>query len=157
MKYLGYFLKANIYRIADWGWLLQKVDRRLQCWATRWLSIGGRLTLAQSVIQGIPIYWFDLQKLPVTIIQVIRSRLFNFIWSGKPSSRKWHMCSWQSLSWPKALGGWGLRNLEWFNEAMLTRSIWRAFTDEGLWSRVIRVKYLKTYNSLQWLINVQPC
>lgn len=25
--------------------------------------------------------------------------------------------------------------------------------DDGLWSRVIRVKYLRTYNSIQWLRN----
>lgn len=46
IKYLGYHLKPNCYGRADWDWLLQKVDRRIHCWAARWLSLGGRLTLA---------------------------------------------------------------------------------------------------------------
>lgn len=108
LKYLGYFLKPNRYGIADWGWLLQRIDQRINGWEARWLSIGVRLTLAHSVLQGLPVYWFSLRRIPATIINGVRSRLFRFIWSGKPLIRKWHLNLWQSPCWPKSRGDGGL-------------------------------------------------
>ena len=46
MKYLGFFLKPNNYKVKDWLWLLQKIEKRIGNWTFRWLSLGGRLTLA---------------------------------------------------------------------------------------------------------------
>lgn len=144
IKYLGFYLKPNCYRRAVWDWLLHKVDHRISSWAVRWLSIGGRLVLAQSVLQSLPTYWFGLRWLPSSILKGLQSRLFHFLWSGKAKVRKWHLSSWYSLCWAKDRGGWGLKNLDWFNWAMLAKSLWRALTDGGLWSSVIRTKYLKS-------------
>lgn len=69
--------------------------------------------------------------------------------------RKWHLRSWKSLYWAKTSGGWGLKNLELFNEAMLAKSLWRSLTDKGLWILVIRNKYLKTSSTTHWLRNHQ--
>ena len=30
MKYLGYFIKANCYRMVDWRWILGKIDKRIK-------------------------------------------------------------------------------------------------------------------------------
>ena len=38
VKYLGFFLKPNDYRKADWYWLLPKIEKRLNSWIHRWLS-----------------------------------------------------------------------------------------------------------------------
>lgn len=81
-KYLGYHLKPNNYRIAEWNWLIQKVDWRINNWTFRWLSLGGRLTLAKSVLEGIPVYWFSLGMIPSSIINTIRKRILHFLWAG---------------------------------------------------------------------------
>jgi len=47
LKYLGYMLKPNNYWIRDWNWLIRKVERHIQNWCFRWLSLGGRLTLVK--------------------------------------------------------------------------------------------------------------
>lgn len=41
LKYLGFSLKANCYGTADWGWIFERIDRRINGWAAQWLSIGG--------------------------------------------------------------------------------------------------------------------
>jgi hypothetical protein len=47
MKYLGFYLKPNNYRVTDWKWMIQKVEKRIGNWTFRWLSLGGRLILAK--------------------------------------------------------------------------------------------------------------
>jgi hypothetical protein len=50
LKYLGFYLKPNCYRIGDWSWLIKKIEKKINNWTFRWLSLGGRLTLATSVL-----------------------------------------------------------------------------------------------------------
>ena len=56
VKYLGYYLKENNHRVADWNMILQKIEKRIGCWSFRWLSLGGRLVLAKAVLQSILVY-----------------------------------------------------------------------------------------------------
>lgn len=41
LKYLGYWLKPSCQRIADWVWLVTKLEKRLTCWSHRYLSRAG--------------------------------------------------------------------------------------------------------------------
>jgi len=43
MKYLGFCLKPNGYKIVDWNWLIEKFVKRINNWTFWWLSPGGRL------------------------------------------------------------------------------------------------------------------
>jgi hypothetical protein len=56
LKYLGYHLKPNDYRVADWMWLFRKIEARITCWCYRWLTIGGRIVFLKVVLERIPIY-----------------------------------------------------------------------------------------------------
>jgi hypothetical protein len=73
MKYLGYYLKENNHRVADWNWIIQKIEKRIGCWSFRWLSLGGRLVLAKAVLQSIPVYWLSLVKIPATTMHRINN------------------------------------------------------------------------------------
>jgi hypothetical protein len=42
-KYLGYFLKTGPHRANDWIWLLKKMEKKIDNWCYRWLSLGGCL------------------------------------------------------------------------------------------------------------------
>jgi hypothetical protein len=50
MKYLGFYIKPNNYRVADWKWLIQKVEKRIGNWTFCWISLGGRLILTKYVL-----------------------------------------------------------------------------------------------------------
>lgn len=92
-------------------------------------------------------------KVPVSIIKTIHSKIFHFICAGKSQLNKFHLAKWESLSWPKKMGGWGLLNLDYFNLALRPKSMWRALSDNGLWRSVIIHKYLKNFSTLQWIRN----
>ena len=70
-RYLGFYLKPNNYLISDWHWLLRRIESRVGFWGHQFLSIGGRLILAKSVLEGIPVYWYSLAWIPRAIIRRI--------------------------------------------------------------------------------------
>ena len=78
-KYLGLFVNPNGYNSRDWLWLLHSFDRRIKHWGWRWLSMGGRLMLARSVLTNMAMYWFSLCEVPKSIINKIRMMIMAFI------------------------------------------------------------------------------
>lgn len=48
------------------------------------------------------------------------------------------------------MGGWGLLNLKIFGRALLCKSLWRAIQGDGLWSRLIKSKYLANKDLDVW-------
>lgn len=96
--------------------------------------------LAQAMLISIPIYWLGLMKIPASTMNSIRRKIFHFIWAGKTESNKFHLSSWESISWPKKISGWGLLHLDRFSLAVKTKSPWHALTDGGMWIFVIRLK-----------------
>ncbi|KAL5550481.1 hypothetical protein UlMin_000657 [Ulmus minor] len=64
MKYLGLPLGGNPNSTEFWNPVVEKVGKRLDGWKKSVLSKGGRLTMIQSVLSSIPIYFMSLFKLP---------------------------------------------------------------------------------------------
>jgi len=79
VKYLGFSLKPNCYRISDWTWIIKKIEKKIGNWTFRWLSLGGRLTLATSVLQSIPNYCLSLAKSLMSILQRSQLLISRFI------------------------------------------------------------------------------
>lgn len=152
-QYLDFYLKPNCYKSMDWIWLVRRIERKINTWTFRYLSLGGRLILLSSVIQGIPVLWMSLAIVPKKVLVDIRKRMFHFLWAGKGSLFKYHLAPWQKLALPKTLGGWGLKNLSWFAEALGSKTLWRALFEDGLWSFTVRQKYLHFSLSFVWLRN----
>ena len=40
-KYLGFYLKDGASRMEDWHWLINKVEKKINNWCYRWLSLVG--------------------------------------------------------------------------------------------------------------------
>jgi hypothetical protein len=101
-------------------WIVEKFEKRISHWCSRWLSLGGRLVLIKYMLESQPIYWLTLASLPSTIQTKIRQRIFIFLWSGGWNKKSIHLCNWQLIAKPKYLGGWGLRNLIGFSRAYVS-------------------------------------
>lgn len=56
--YLGVPIGANPRRCQTWDPIINKCERKLVKWKQRHMSFGGRVTLIQSVLTSIPIYFF---------------------------------------------------------------------------------------------------
>ena len=97
-KYLGCFLKPNCYNRANSNWLVRKFEKKITNWSLRWLSLGGRVTLVKAVLESIPLYWLSLAKIPKSILNIIKRRMFSFMWTGKKLKEGIHLISWENIA-----------------------------------------------------------
>jgi hypothetical protein len=89
-KFLGIPVGANPRRKTTWLPILASMKQRLCTWKGRQLSIGGRVTLINSVLSSLPLYFFSFYKAPVCVIKEMVRIQHNFLWGGGTYSNK--MC-----------------------------------------------------------------
>ena len=47
------------------------------------LAVGGRYVLVKSMLENIPMFWWSLASTPKFILNLIKNRIFTFMWLGK--------------------------------------------------------------------------
>ena len=114
-------------------WLVKKVEKRIDNWNYRNLSLGSRITLLRSGLVSIPIYCFSLTHVPQSILQMIRKQMFSYMWSSSSTGGKMHLVKWNTLTKPKALGGWDIKNIQWFSITLCMKNMERRIFGCGLW------------------------
>jgi hypothetical protein len=134
----------------DWGWLIKKFEKRLDHWCNRWLTLGGRLVLIKAVLVSQPVFWMSMVAIPSSILERLRQLIYTFLWSGGKEKKRIHLCNWDNLARPKKAGGWGIKNLVFFNKALAEKSLWRGLSTEGIWKKVIKDKYLPYVSVSRW-------
>ena len=97
------------------------------------------------------VYWLSLARMPSTILNYIRRYIFNFLWGSFLGNHKYHLVYWLTISNPYDLGGWTIKNLDWFSLALRTKSLWLVLNGDGLWSKIIKHKYLKNLPVDVWI------
>ncbi|GAU25113.1 hypothetical protein TSUD_274020 [Trifolium subterraneum] len=60
---------SNPRRRATWSPIVDTLKKRLCAWNGRNLSIGGRVTLINSVLSSLPLYFFSFYKAPASVIK----------------------------------------------------------------------------------------
>jgi len=124
LKYLGYKLKPTGYKIANWTWLIAKLEKRLSLWYFKYLSWVGRLTVIKSVLEATPVYWMSLAWIPRGILTRIQALCCRILWRGSQSGRIFSWVKWDALILPKKWGGWGLKKLDGFSSALAENLGW---------------------------------
>jgi hypothetical protein len=141
-KFLGIPVGANPRRQATWKPIVETMQGRLSSWTSRHLSYGGRITLINLVLSSLPLYFFSFFKAPKSIIQQLARIQRNFLWGGVLNGKKICWVSWDHICLPRDKGGLGVKNLELFNIALLSKWKWQLLTDgEAIWSDLLRFRY----------------
>jgi hypothetical protein len=92
----------------------------------------------------------SIAKIPKSILNTIRIRMFSFLWTGKKTKEGIHLVSWNQLAKPKKMGGWGIKNIYSFGKALAAKTLWRCLMNQGLWHEVVVKKYLKKKSVVEW-------
>lgn len=71
IKYLGLSLGAYPNRIKTWDPVVGRMEKRLSVWRRRYNTTGGRLTLMNSSLSSLPIYYMSIFKMLVSIAKVL--------------------------------------------------------------------------------------
>ena len=60
------------------------------------------------------------------------------------------LVKWSIISLPKKLGGWDIKNILWFAQALAMKILWKGLFGQGIWSEVLRDKYLRKILVVDW-------
>lgn len=121
LKYLVFRIKADGYKIADWTWLIAKVEKGLNNWSHRLHSRVGRLVLIKAVLEATPVFWMSLAWIPQGILHRIQWVCCHFLWKGHKGGKPYAWVKWSRITTPKKWGGWGLKHLPTFAQWLATK------------------------------------
>ncbi|XP_039113776.1 uncharacterized protein LOC120249345 [Dioscorea cayenensis subsp. rotundata] len=101
ITYLGIPLSGRRPKRSDWVKLTSMVCSRLSPWKAKYLSLGGRLTLINSVLSIVPVYWISVFKLPNWVIKEIDKIRRDFLCKGPDLGPKGiRLIAWDRITIP---------------------------------------------------------
>lgn len=126
----------------NWAPVEEKFRKKLNGWAAKTLSIGGRLTLIKSVLNNIPLYFFSLFKALKSIISKLEILRNKFFWGEVGQTRKIIWASNKRLYADYDNAGLKIGSLAAKNLALLAKWWWRFQTEKDkLWAPLISSIY----------------
>lgn len=141
-KFLGIPVGSNPRRSVTWKPVVDAMSKRLNSWRGRHLSYGGRLTLIDSVLASLPLYFFSFFKAPSCVLKQLVRIQRNFLWGGGLADKRLCWIKWDLICLPKDQGGLGVKNPSLFNKALLSKWNWRFLTDdEAVWADLLKFRY----------------
>jgi hypothetical protein len=159
-KYLGLPVGANPRRLATWEPLLLYLKKRLSSWGKKYISLGGRIVLINSVLNAIPIFFLSFLKMPVSVAKEVVRIQRSFLWGGVKGGRKMSWVSWSTVCKEKKDGGLGVKNIKVVNASLLTKWRWKLLKEEpALWKDVLIARYggrVVSRVSLNGIVGVRP-
>jgi hypothetical protein len=142
-KYLGLPSTIGRKKKAIFGYLRDRVWKRIQQWSGKHLSKAGREVLIKSVAQSIPTYCMSTFLLPTTLGEEIQRMINSFWWGANGRQRKGiNWLNWDKLCMRKEYGGMNFRHLYGFNLAMLGKQGWKLLTNQDtIVTKIFKAKY----------------
>ncbi|KAI5436046.1 hypothetical protein KIW84_022476 [Lathyrus oleraceus] len=129
--------------------LIPKMKKRLSGWRGKQLSLGGKVTLLNSVINNLPIFLLSFFKAPKCVVDDIIKIQRNFLWGDGGGSRKMCWVSWDKICLKKEEGGLGVKHVEWFNLSLMSKWGWRFLNDKhAIWFNLLHFRYGSGLQSL---------
>jgi hypothetical protein len=86
--YIGLPVGANPRKEATWDPVVEILQKRLHSWRNRFVSLGGRVILINSVLAAIPIFYLSFLKMPTSVWKKIVAIQRNFLWGDQVISQK---------------------------------------------------------------------
>ncbi|KAL9667602.1 hypothetical protein QQ045_001964 [Rhodiola kirilowii] len=120
--------------------LVEKVSLPIGGWMMRFLSMGGRVTLVNSVLNAIGVHCMMVLPVPISSLNRIISMMSNFIWDSGGVRRRHWKC-WEALCRLKQCGGLGIRDPKLFMQALHAKLAWSCLEQKSLWARYCKARY----------------
>jgi len=141
-NYLGLPVGANPKKVSTWEPILMKLKNRLNSWGSKYVSLGGRIVLLNSVLNAIPIFYLSYLKIPAKVVKEVIRIQRNFLWGGARGGRKICWVNWRRVCSPRRKGGLDVRDVRLVNLSLVAKWKWRLLQEETpLWKVVLREKY----------------
>jgi hypothetical protein len=140
--YLGLPSMVGRSKKATFGFIKDRIWRKINSWRGRALSKAGKDVMIKSVLQAIPSYIMRVYLIPESIISEIERMLNSFWWGDGSNNKGIRWLAWDKLTKPKAAGGLGYRDFHVFNMSLIAKQAWKFLSEpEKLVSRIFKARY----------------
>lgn len=155
--YLGLPESFGGSKVPILSYLKERMEQRIGGWQNKFLSPGGKEVLLKAVALALPTYTMSCFLIPKTICKKIASLMSDFWWKTNKESKGMHWRNWDYLCRPKDKGGFGFKDLEAFNIALLGKQLWRMITHPtSLLARVFKSRYFRDTDPLNATLGSRP-
>ena len=129
-KYLGLPVGANPKKVSTWEPMLDQLRNKLNSWRSKYVSLGGRVILFNSVLNTILILYLSFMKMSLKVVKMViciqREFLViciqrEFLWAGVGGG--WKICwvNWRKIHHPRGKGGLGVRDVKVVNLSLMAK------------------------------------
>jgi hypothetical protein len=140
--YLGIPMHYRKLSNKDWEQIEERIEKKLSSWKGKYLSVGGRLVLINSVLSSLPIFMLSFFEVLKGVLEKIDYFRFRFFWQHDSQKKKYRLTKWSIMCQPKDQGGLEIQNLEIQYECLLSKWLFKLINEDDLWQRILRNKYL---------------
>ncbi|CAN6182020.1 unnamed protein product [Urochloa humidicola] len=142
-RYLGIPMHHRRLRNSDWRHVEERFQKRLSCWRSKLLSVGGRLILINSVLSSLPMFMLSIFEIPRGVLKKLDYYRSRFFWQSEEHKKKYRLTKWSVICTPKDQGGLGVLNLNVQNKCLLSKWLCKLINGDGVWHNLLRRKYLR--------------
>jgi hypothetical protein len=126
IQYLGLPLSNRKLAKEHYRELIHMIQNKSANWKASLLSSGERLTLINSTLTPMLIFFMSTFRLPIWAIKEIDKIRRRFLWHGQKeqtTARYMSLVNWKIVTTPKNMGGLGIMDIQIMNQALLTKII----------------------------------
>jgi len=123
-NYLGLPVGASSKKLSTWEPMLEQLRNILNSWGSKYMSLGGRITLLNSVLNAIPIFFLSFMRIPAIVVKKVIRIQREFLWGGVGGGRKICWVKWKRICQPKSKGGFRVRDVKMVNLSLMAKWKW---------------------------------
>ena len=97
--YIGMPLGDKSKSKCIWNNVFEMCEKKLPNWISKYLALGGSVTLINSVLDAMPTYMMPVFPMPANVIDRMDAMRRNFLWQGNYDSNdyKIHLVKWDEV------------------------------------------------------------
>lgn len=147
-RYLVYPFGLHIPQREKDNKMLSQIRKHLQKWASKPLSLAGRIMVANQVVLSSIWYLASCTYLSSHALKLARSTIKNYMWSGKKESCARPRVKWATSVLPIVRGGVKILDPQWQASALLVKLLTRGLTvGYEPWKVLVRYRVAQTRQS----------
>lgn len=112
--------------------ILDCLTKKVAGWKPKLLSPDDRLKLVKSVLMVLPVHFLSVLQMPKWAIKEFNRKCRAFLWKGHEEISGGHcLVAWETVCSPTENGGLGIKNLEWFGQALRLKWLAQRLEQKG--------------------------